>query len=256
MILLTSLEGALLRAHRGQEIDWPGLVQGRALAWITCAAFVPPLYLLSARLPIGIARWWITVPAHAAASVAASLGKYVLLVSMTRALDPGTSIDFLAQLRAGFLGELMFYWSVIGLVHAIIFYRRGTPRRDAGSCDIGQRPSLQQGARSRLLRLGEGATSETLDTDHIFLISAEGNYILIRCQDRDLMVRHTLGALETKLPEGFVRVHRSAIVNSAKVSSVKPLGQSRWKLFLIDGTSVTSGRAYKENLRKLLDSSA
>lgn len=252
MILLTAVEGALFRLQRGDEIDWPGLVSGRALAWLTCAAFIPPLYLLTIWAPIGRAAWKVAVPVHLAASVAATTGKYALYLPLTHLLDGGTDRPWLDSFRAGFLGELMFYWAIIGLAHAVFFYTRAASPDGGGPGRRHGRPA-EPGDGSIRLSLAVGAATEVIDTDLIRWISAEGNYVKIHLDNRQILVRHTLAALEARLPRGFARVHRSAIVNVTKVRRMEPLGQGTWRIILSGDGAIVSGRAYKARVRALLE---
>ncbi|HEX8213875.1 MAG TPA: LytTR family DNA-binding domain-containing protein [Allosphingosinicella sp.] len=249
MIALTSIEGALFRLNRGDPVDWVRLIEGRAAAWLTCAVFIPPLYALTTHLPIGRRTWHFAVPAHLAASVLATVAKYSLYVPLVQLLDRGSRMLWLDQLRAGFLGELMFYWSAIGLCHAVFYYFRSLPgpRASAG-------PAADEA--SARLSFSTGAGNELLRPDEISWFTAEGNYVLVHMENRKLLVRHTLRALEPKLPSGFVRVHRSVIVNSAMVRRVETLGRGKYRLQLANGASLDSGLAYKDAVRQLAGKSA
>lgn len=252
MVALTSIEGAILRAHRGEAVDWGALVQGRLLAWGTCAAFVPPLYLLTTQLPIGRSAWWIAVPAHLAASVLATIGKYSLFVPLARLLNPASSLSWAETVRADFFGELMFYWAMIGLAHAIYYFARA-PLAEAPA-KAGEWPAAadDQTADRARIAVAVGARTEILNLDEIRWIAAQGNYILIHAGQRQLLVRHTLQAFASKLPRKFVRANRSAIVNVDRIARVEPLGQGKWRLLLFGGTNIPLGRRYSEQVLRLL----
>jgi two-component system, LytTR family, response regulator len=62
-----------------------------------------------------------------------------------------------------------------------------------------------------------------------------------------------MAALEPKLdPRRFVRVHRSAIVNVARIREIQPWFRGDLVLILRDGTRVTLSRTYRERLREVL----
>ena len=64
-----------------------------------------------------------------------------------------------------------------------------------------------------------------------------------------LGVRGTLAAWEAKLaPLGFVRVHRSRIVNRARIRAVKPTPSGDIELTLDDGGVIAGSRRYREGL--------
>jgi len=67
------------------------------------------------------------------------------------------------------------------------------------------------------------------------------------------MVRQTLSAMEEQLdPKKFVRVHRSAIVNTDRIKELQPLFNGEHSLILEDGTRLTLSRKYKDKLFELL----
>lgn len=250
MVALTSVEGAFYRAARGEAVNWDPLIEGRLLAWLTCAAFVPLLYLLTTRLPIGRSHWLIALPAHLMGSLLATLGKYALLVPVTHLLKPGASLVWPVELRAGFLGEMMFYWAMIALCHAVFFYRVSRLPQENVLGERDDPPGPTSGPGLIAIPLSRGI--QMLDAQDIDWVSAEGNYIRVHMGERQLLVRHTIRALSSKLPPEFVQVHRSIIINGERARRVEPLGQGKWKITLNSGASISSGRAYREAARKLL----
>lgn len=253
MVALTSIEGAVVRAHRGDALDWGPLVQGRLLAWGTCAAFVPPLYLLTTQLPIGRSAWRVAMPAHLVASVLATLGKYSLFVPLARSLDPGVHLNWADTVRSGFFGELMFYWAMIGLAHAVFYFTRAPLAETWGKARDRQTAFADQKTVERArIAVAVGAQTEILEVDEIQWIAAQGNYILIHARQRQLLVRHTLHEFALKLPPNFVQANRSAIVNLARIERVEPAGQGKWRLNLRGGTAVPLGRRYKDQVLRLL----
>lgn len=253
MVALTSIEGAVVRAHRGEALDWAALVQGRLLAWGTCAAFVPPLYLLTTQLPIGRSAWRVAVPAHLVASVLATLGKYSLVVPMARLLNPALTLNWADTVRSEFVGKLMFYWAMIGLAHAVFYFTRAPLAETRGKARDRQTAFGDQKTVGRArIAVAVGAQTEILDLDEIQWIAAQGNYILIHARQRQLLVRHTLHEFASKLPRSFVQAHRSAIVNLNRIERVEPLGQGKWRLHLLGGTAMPLGRKYKDQVLRLL----
>jgi hypothetical protein len=236
MVALTTLEGAWLRSARGQPIEWAPLLTGRIAAWGTCAIWVPPLYWLAARFPVDSTGWRVALPIHVGASLAASLGKYALYLPLLAVIEPHRAADWAALARSGFLGEVMFYWAMIGLVHALVFHDRQAAQADS--------------ARSAPAPRTEPAPPPFEAADWI---AAQGNYVLVHTGGRTRLLRHTIGSLEATLPPHFLRVHRSAIVNLEKVERVLPGARGTWRFVLPGNRVVTSARAYAERLRPVLD---
>ncbi|HEY4102106.1 MAG TPA: LytTR family DNA-binding domain-containing protein [Gemmatimonadales bacterium] len=68
-----------------------------------------------------------------------------------------------------------------------------------------------------------------------------------------LLARESLTSVEQRLPPAnFLRVHRSHIVNVARVREVQPWFQGESVLLLEDGSKVVTGRTYRDKIRVLL----
>jgi len=60
-----------------------------------------------------------------------------------------------------------------------------------------------------------------VDPDQIHYVQADGDYSRIHTYDRAYLCTSSLGALEERLGPRFARVHRSHVVNLAKVTGVR-----------------------------------
>jgi len=90
-----------------------------------------------------------------------------------------------------------------------------------------------------------------LDLIQAVRISAEGEYVRIILPDSTYLYRESLGALCDRLGErGFVRVHRSHIINAHHVVSVDRDGSNQ-QISLDDGSVVPVGRSYRNIVRNL-----
>jgi two-component system, LytTR family, response regulator len=93
-----------------------------------------------------------------------------------------------------------------------------------------------------------------LDVDRIDWIEAADNYVRVHAGRESHLLYATMNNLESRLdPDKFLRIHRSAIVNIGRIKELHPLFHGEYQLILIDGTQLTSGRGYRENLQKLLN---
>ena len=128
LALLSVLQTALFIAHRGDPIAWGQLTASRLLDWYSCALFTPAFFWLARRHPIDRAHWTRALPVQLAASIAAVILKYALLVGILRTLLRQKNASLIGALSSNFFIELMIFWAVIGLVHAIVFYRRWQER--------------------------------------------------------------------------------------------------------------------------------
>jgi two-component system LytT family response regulator len=94
----------------------------------------------------------------------------------------------------------------------------------------------------------------------IFVLAAEidwleavDNHVRVHVGRANHLVRGTLSAFEKRLPEGqFLRLHRSAIVNVARIAEVQPWFGGDHVIILRDGTRLTSGRSYRQRVQDFL----
>jgi two-component system LytT family response regulator len=85
-------------------------------------------------------------------------------------------------------------------------------------------------------------------------VEADGNYVKLHIQKRFRLLKRSLASLEQRLldPEVFVRVHRSAIVNTTRICAVEPLFHGELSLILRDGTRVQCSRRMRRRLEEKL----
>ena len=86
----------------------------------------------------------------------------------------------------------------------------------------------------------------------ILAVTSAGNYVEFALQDgRRLLMRSPLSALESDLEgRGFVRTHRSWLVNAARVTGLKPEGSGDYEISL-GSLEVPLSRRFKAALAKL-----
>jgi DNA-binding LytR/AlgR family response regulator len=91
-----------------------------------------------------------------------------------------------------------------------------------------------------------------LDLADILAVQAEGNYVSLRHQRNPYSVHESLSSMAEKLkPYGFIRIHRSVIVNISAVEEIQPLQTGEYRLRLKGGKEYLVTRKYKHNLRDL-----
>lgn len=85
-------------------------------------------------------------------------------------------------------------------------------------------------------------------------IEASGDTVRIHVGRQVYEHRATLTQLEQRLPrERFVRVHRSTIVNTDRITEFQPWFQGDWIIILADGTRLQSGKSYRTRVRGLME---
>ena len=96
-----------------------------------------------------------------------------------------------------------------------------------------------------LVSTGRGRSSVDLRTVEWF--ASAGNYVVVNWDGREGLVRDTLQAMETRLdPRLFARIHRSTLVNLARVEGVQPLSDGSWRLTMQSGAELVVSRTYRD----------
>ena len=91
-----------------------------------------------------------------------------------------------------------------------------------------------------------------IDPRDLVVVQAEGNYVLLRQETGSYLLRESISTIAEKLkPYGFVRIHRSVLVNASFVRELRPCSTGEYELRLKDGKEFTVTRTYKKNLRAL-----
>jgi two-component system LytT family response regulator len=91
-----------------------------------------------------------------------------------------------------------------------------------------------------------------LDLADILAVQAEGNYVSLRPRTNSYLVHESLSSMAEKLkPYGFIRIHRSVVVNIAAVEEIQPLPTGEYRLRVKGGKEYLVTRTYKHNLRDL-----
>jgi DNA-binding LytR/AlgR family response regulator len=86
----------------------------------------------------------------------------------------------------------------------------------------------------------------------IVAMQAEGNYVSLQHRPHHYLVHESLSSMAEKLkPYGFIRIHRSVVVNVSAVEEVQPLPTGEYKLRVRGGREYLVTRTYKHNLRDL-----
>ncbi|HEY3933342.1 MAG TPA: LytTR family DNA-binding domain-containing protein [Gemmatimonadales bacterium] len=131
-------------------------------------------------------------------------------------------------------------YSAVGRAKQALRSRLASP---AGSRAPGGRIAVRADGRIVRVRLDDIERVEAdRDVSHFHL---RGGTILL--------ARESLTSVEQRLPQlSFLRVHRSHIVNVARVREVQPWFQGESVLLLEDGSKIVTGRTYRDKIRVLL----
>jgi len=107
-----------------------------------------------------------------------------------------------------------------------------------------------------MLPIRMGRETLRLDVSTIDWIDAAGDYMCVHAAGQTHVLRATMRELEEMLdPQVFLRVHRSTIVNLARVRSLRPHLNGECFLKLQSGQEVKLSRSFRDKVELLLDRS-
>jgi hypothetical protein len=114
-------------------------------------------------------------------------------------------------------------------------------------------PASAQGVSTFDIR--DGARTLRVPLSEIAAVSSAGNYVEFNLVDcRKPLMRSTLGAMERQFaPRGFVRIHRSWLVNPERVEAIEPAGSGDFTVTLAGGIKAPLSRRFREALEALRD---
>jgi two-component system LytT family response regulator len=103
------------------------------------------------------------------------------------------------------------------------------------------RIAVKTGGRVLILRVHE-----------VDWIEANRDYVALHVGAKEWLVREPISALEHRLaPSGFVRIHRSTLLNADRVRELVPLSRGEFTVILFDGTELKLSRNYRGSLERL-----
>src|SRR5580692_8253435 len=117
-------------------------------------------------------------------------------------------------------------------------------------------PQLQKLSRPQYPRMAIKIKGRILFINPIEVVAvqAEGNYVLLRRESDSYLLRESISVVAEKLkPYGFIRINRSALVNTSFVVEIKPYSTGKYGLRLEGGKEYAVARGYKKNLKSLTE---
>lgn len=185
--------------------------------------------------------------AHAAAGPLFALCWYggILLLQALVRVARGAEFEVIAFSGLG-LGWQMFqglilYAAVAGIAYARAFGSRAVPPAEAAL------PPLER----YLTRIGDAIAP--VDVADIVAISGAQDYSEVTTGSGRHLARLSLGEFERRLdPARFIRIHRSAIINLARLERAEPAGSGRLTVLLSNGEVLQTSRAGARRLREML----
>ncbi|HEU5452249.1 MAG TPA: LytTR family DNA-binding domain-containing protein [Terriglobales bacterium] len=110
------------------------------------------------------------------------------------------------------------------------------------------------GPDARRIAIKEKGRIVFLRVAEVAIVKAEGNYVELVCDSGSHLLRESISVAEEVLGRlGFVRIHRSALVNASRVDEIRPLSNGEFMVRMKGGQEHKATRTYRQNLRSLAD---
>lgn len=91
-----------------------------------------------------------------------------------------------------------------------------------------------------------------INPEEVVAVRAEGNYVSLQRESDSYLLRDSISRVAEKLkPYGFIRIHRSVLVNTAYVEEIQPWETGEYVLVIKGGKELTVSRTYKNNLKSI-----
>ena len=232
--------------HGMPHLGWLEPIIWEGSSWLSFAVVFPLMWIAYRLAPPNVRpRWWLAI--HIPGAVIWSFAHVMGFIALRKFAywTLGSHYDFgdfwpnvLYELRKDSFGYVMFI-AGCALIERL----------------LRQQQLIQTPGQSLTFDIRDGAKLTRVRLSDILAITSAGNYVEFALQDgRRLLMRSPLSALESDLEgRGFVRTHRSWLVNSARVTALKPEGSGDYEISL-GGLDVPLSRRFKAALTKLRES--
>ncbi len=98
-----------------------------------------------------------------------------------------------------------------------------------------------------------GSKTYFLEYNQVAYIRASGNYLELFDLDNKHIIRETMTSIMAKLPDHFVRIHKSSIVNTSFIDELISIGYGDFELKMKDGKQMRISDSYKQQVLKRLE---
>lgn len=213
----------------------------------------PLLLRLTAQLDPHRIGWPRAVLGHLAGFAAFSAAHTGGMAALRFAIFPllgrdyrfGTPGHLGLQLVYEFRKDAVIYLGMVALIWLLAMARR---RARVIVRQVVVHQSTASGPRR--LEIRDGAKRLFLDPADILWAEAAGNYVELHLAHGSHLQRQTLSSLEEQLAAlGFVRIHRSRLVNRHRVRSISGRDSGDFTVTLDDGRQIGGGRRWRGALQ-------
>ena len=248
-VIARSYSEVVDEARRGHSTGWGRALGIEITSHLVIVALLPALYWLHRRWPMAasLRNFAIHVMGVVPFSIAHTLGMAALRLLWFAAIL-GESYSFPVtgdRLVYEFAKDVISYIMLnAGIVAIGFLLARVAPAPPA--------PAMAASPPERFAVRKRGGSEVMVEVADIDWIEAAGNYAVLHVGGDTFEIRSTLAKLEGELdPRRFVRVHKSHIVNIARVTEVTPWMSGDWRIHLQDGAEMNLSRRYRARFEAL-----
>jgi DNA-binding LytR/AlgR family response regulator len=137
---------------------------------------------------------------------------------------------------------------------AAVVIARDAGEQAANSMDAS--PGSQALAKRQSLRVAIKVRGKILFINlcDVVAVQAEGKSVLLQQNASSYLLHESISVVAERLEtHGFIRIHRSVLVNTSFVEEIRPLSTGKYCLRVKGGKEYTVTRAYKKNLKSLAE---
>ncbi|WP_340646373.1 LytTR family DNA-binding domain-containing protein [Phenylobacterium sp.] len=236
------------RARFGRPVPWWEPAVWELSSGLVLTGLLPGVLWLIRRAPPRLSPPFGWVVVHIAGGLTFSLAHVVAMgllrsgvyASVGRVYHPlGPLADWPYELRK----DLLIYAGIVGLYP---LWRTLRALRPASS------------TAPEVLEVRDGARRVFLPVADILWVEAAGNYVELHTPGVGVLHRASLTQMERRLADhGFVRIHRSRLVNRAAVVQVETRSSGDFAIRLTSGETLTGSRRFRAGvLSRALDPAA
>ena len=238
---LDTLAKRNVRLVDGVGLDDFRLIAEQVTSGLTVWLLIPGVAWWLTRFPISPGHVGSKIAGHVLGSALFAVAHYFMMSAMRAVIYPwfGRSWQlsefWMQNLLVEYQKDIKIY---VAIVAVVAFYRRMRQRKDAAP----ERMVVQSGSGERLL-----------DYADVECLEASRNYVSVFAGGREYLLRETLSRLEERLTErGFLRTHRSYLVNRDWVVGIEAGDSGAQDLVLRSGRKVPLSRSRRDEVREAI----
>ena len=201
-------------------------------------------------------------------TLALDVGVGVLVVLLWRATV--LSVSLLVEIGSVPLAQIQMWWEHAGpwqlqsdlvlygaLLAGLVVAKRRQPFGEERASESRALESTRDPAHDlRRLPVRSGDRVRLIPVDEILWLEGAGSYVRIHLDGESHLARNTLTDLARRLePAGFLRVHRSSILNLRYLKSLESAGRGALRARLTDGTTVRVAASRTDSLESAIGKS-